>query len=66
MLYEVTADYRPQNPNKPKYYVIANNKREAKRKFSDLITWLKIYEVKEIENGDEIISHPEKHIIIDG
>jgi len=65
-LYEVTADYRPANPNKPKYYVVADNKKDAKAKFSAVISWLKIYAVELVneEFADYIISKPEKYIVI--
>lgn len=64
-LYKITADYRPNNPNKPVYYVIATSKSEAKKKFSDRISWLKIYDVVEyIGDSTEILAHPDKHIII--
>ena len=32
MVWCITADYRPKNTNKPKYYVIADSKKEAKEK----------------------------------
>lgn len=67
-IYEITADYRPRNPNKPKYYVVAKTEREAKKKFMAKISWLKVYTVdllSEMET-EAIISHPEKHIIIEG
>ena len=46
-LYKIFADYRPKNsvPRKHYYYVYGRNKRDAKRRFQDRITWLKIYEV---------------------
>ena len=65
-LYVITADYRPNNPNKPKYYVVASSKKEAREKFSRLISWLKIYGVEVVDPSKSIhiINHPEKHIII--
>ena len=64
-LYKITADYRPNNQTKPAYYVIAKSKSEAKKKFSDRITWLKIYDVAEYSGDEtEILHHPDKHIII--
>lgn len=65
-LYVITADYRPNNPNKPKYYVVASSKKEAREKFSRLISWLKIYGVEAVDPSESvhIINHPEKHIII--
>lgn len=65
-LYEIMADYRPNNPNKPKYYAYGQNKTEAKQRFSKYISWLKIYEVTELDEAtaEKIISEPRKHIII--
>lgn len=65
-LYEITADYRPNNPDKPKYYVYGENKIEAKQRFSKCISWLKIYEVTELDEAtaEKIISEPMKHIVI--
>lgn len=65
-LYKVIADYRPNNPNKPDYYVYAESKKQAKKKFQNLFTWLKVYEVSELTDDDieRISSEPRKHIII--
>ena len=67
MLYAITADYRPKNPNKPIYYVMAKSRREAKQKFQNMISWLKVYDIKEL-NKDEsnkiITDGPLKHIMI--
>ena len=66
-MYVVTADYRPHNSNKPKYYVIAANMKEAKAKFSAVISWLKIYGVELVAESESanIMKHPDKHIIIE-
>jgi len=67
-LYVITADYRPNNPNKPKYYIFADSKKEAREKFSSVISWLKIYTVDLVDKdtANEIIRYPEKYIIIGG
>lgn len=67
MLYEIAADYRPNNPNKPKYYVAASTVKEAKDKFSDVISWLKIYSVEVVDpsTADIILSEPSSHIILE-
>jgi len=67
-LYEVTADYRPNNLNKPKYYVVAASKKESREKFSSVISWLKIYTVDLVgrDIAEQIVKHPDKHIIIGG
>ncbi len=73
MLFVVTADYRPNNPNKPHYYVVidsdANMKKMrklAQRKFEDRISWLKVYDVKKVEEqeAEEILKNPLRHTII--
>ena len=47
------------------YYVIAASKSEAKKKFSDRITWLKVYDIAEYSGDEtEILHNPDKHIII--
>ena len=66
-LFEVTADYRPSNQNKPKYYVSCVDKSQARRMFMQKISWLKIYEVEEVTDDEmirQIISHPEKYIVL--
>ena len=68
-LYAVTADYRPSNPNKPVYYVLAVSKAEAKRIFQSRISWLKIYDVALIDDDtrkQEIINNPRHHIVLWG
>ena len=66
-LYQIIADYRPNNPHKPKYYVIANSKSDAKKKFKDLLSWLDIYGICEVDDKEskKIIGEPMKHIIIE-
>ena len=60
MVYKITADYRPNNPNKPIYYVMARNKASAKETFSKIISWLKIYACEECdkEEEDRIMNDP--------
>lgn len=67
-VYKITADYRPRNPNKPKYYAVAKTEREAKKKFMAKISWLKVYscDLLDESTAGNIVSHPEKHIIIEG
>ncbi len=61
-LYKIFADYRPKNlvPRKHYYYVYARNEREARRRFQDWITGLKIYEV-ELYEGEP--PDPMKNIV---
>lgn len=65
-MYKVTADYRKNNPNKPHYYVMARNQKEAKNRFKNRINWLDIYNVEVCEDSvaKVIIAEPMKHIII--
>ena len=66
-LYAITADYRPKNPNKPIYYVFAQNRKQARQKFTNTITWLKIYDIQELseEEAYKIVSEGKyKHIIL--
>ena len=65
-LYEIEADYRPKNPKKPKYYVWADTVKDAKLVFSNIISWLTIYNVTLVneEDSDKIYNEPDKHIII--
>ena len=44
----VTADYRPSNNNKPTYKVAAKNKRVCKQGFEKKFSWLKVYDVVEL------------------
>ena len=64
-LYRVIADYRPNNPTKPDYYVFSDNKTEAKKKFNSWCSWLTVYEVEKLDekSAEQIISEPDKHII---
>ena len=67
-LYRITADYRPNNPKKPTYYVVGYSKQEAKKKFQDRISWLKIYDIEEILEGEviaEVMLNPARYIIIE-
>ena len=63
-LYVITADYRPKNLNKPKYYVRAKTSTEAKRIFSHYITWLKVYSVElcSQETTAKVLADPGKYL----
>ena len=65
-IFDITADYRPSNPNKPHYYVRAKTKKEAKDIFKSVISWLDIYNVDICEDfiANKIIAEPMKHIIL--
>ena len=62
-LYKVTADYRPNNPNKPSYYVWAENDKDAKKRFSNTVTWLDVYGVSEEPNWREVVANREKYSV---
>lgn len=49
-LYEIEADYRPLNASTPKYYVKAENIKEAKERFNEFMGHLKVYSCKEVED----------------
>lgn len=65
-LYKITADYRKDNPKKPQYYVWGRTKKEAKDRFNNLISCLKIYDVEVCDDSVviKITAEPLKHIII--
>ena len=66
-LFDVTADYRASNPDKPHYYVVASNRKDCKRIFSSFISWLKIYDIVEITEEStvaHIIENPSKYVIL--
>ena len=49
-LFKIFADYRPKNEaHKHWYYVAAENKLEAKKKFMSMISWLNVYEIEECD-----------------
>lgn len=66
-LYKIFADYRPKDSIKKHwYYVIAKNKTEAKRRFSNRISWLKVYEVIECTDKafiSEVLNNQHKYIV---
>lgn len=65
-LYAVNADYRYWNKGHNWYYVEAQSKQEARKKFAETITWLDIYEVQEVdaESVNKILSNPYKYIVL--
>lgn len=65
-LFEIETGYQPNEYEKSYYYVIAKSKRDAKRKFQNKITWLKIYGCEEVTDdtqADYIYAHPERYIL---
>lgn len=52
-VFKIFADYRPTNEHRPHYYIRATSPRDAKKRFSEIVTWLKIYGVEEV-TGDEL------------
>lgn len=65
MLFKIIADYRPNNPNKPRYYVIAKDKKSARNRFSEYISWLTIYSCEECDSEEKkrVLGDPCHHII---
>lgn len=68
ILFAITADYRPQNPHKPKYYIQCETAKQAKQIFKNYVTWLKIYNVEpcDEETTKRIIAEPEKYLFRGG
>lgn len=65
-LFDITADYRKNNVNKPHYYVAADDEKSACKKFKEHISWLKIYGCKEVYSMEEteyILQNTHKFII---
>lgn len=64
-LFCITADYRPHNEHKPHYYVLAGSKVQAKRRFSQRISWLKIYDCEPVEHekAEYILMNREHYIV---
>lgn len=53
--YRVTADYRQNNPKKPTYNFKVKDsvtKKQMKEYFEQAYSWLKVYEVKEIDESE--------------
>lgn len=66
-MFAITADYRPDNENKPVYYVLAANRRKAKTKFKDRIPQLTIYDcvrVRQEKRIEDIMGNPDRYIVI--
>lgn len=54
--YQIIADYRPHNQNKPKYLIQASDTikiSEIKKWWNSIYTWLKIYDIIEVEKPNE-------------
>lgn len=64
-LFRVTADYGKNNPNKPHYYVWAHDRKEAKVRFKNRISWLDIYNITNCNEDDTktILNNPMKYIV---
>lgn len=65
-LFAVNADYRPFNKGHNWYYVEAQDKREAHKKFTKIVSWLDIYEVQEVdpERANEVLNDPYRYIVL--
>lgn len=65
-MYAVNADYRP-GKSKNWYYILANNKVEARRKFSERISWLTIKQVVLVEDeafAQQVLTQPYQYILL--
>ena len=56
----VIADYRTKNEHRPKYCVIANSAREAKKYVTSVMEYMKVYDCVEVDEtmAKEILSDP--------
>lgn len=48
-IFEVVADYRPINDNRPRYKRYGKTKSEVIQEFQNRYTWLKVYDCYEID-----------------
>lgn len=66
-LFSVNAGYCKSHKGTLWYYVVAQDKKEAKAKLNQTLTWLAVYAAKEVIDKSEIedvLSHPCKRIIL--
>lgn len=64
-LYKIEADYA-NRARHPRYYVLERDKRKAKKKFKETFTWLKIYNIEEMTDPEEvhyIVQHPFEYLV---
>lgn len=64
-VFRVNADYI-MNRSKPNYYyVIAETRMKARRKFEGKISWLKIISIEECpeEEAIHVVNHPMNYIV---
>lgn len=64
-LFKIFADYRPKDEvRKHWYYVAAENKPKAKKKFTSMISWLKVYEIEECDEQtvQDVLANPDAYI----
>lgn len=64
-LYAINADYRKWNKGVNWYYVIARTPCEARKRFANRISWLDIYEVKEVTDkcfATVVMTSPSRYI----
>lgn len=65
-MYKVTADYRPNNPSHPTYYVYGGTTRDAKRRLLSICSGFKIYSTEKLDDDSAyaIYLDPYHHCII--
>ena len=63
-LYRITADYRPNNQNKPHYYKTGKTASDAKRQFESTYPWLKVYECAEVQDAGEAIDACKRYLLM--
>lgn len=66
-IYDVTADYRENNPHKPHYYIRAESKQKAKKKMMESLSHMKIYNIERLTDEEErkVLLNPDKHILFE-
>lgn len=54
IIFSIHADYRPKATSKNlPYYVLARTKKEAKEKFYERLSWLKIYDCTPLDSESD-------------
>ena len=62
--YNTLDEVFPDKVGKHWYYVAAENKLKAKKKFMSMISWLKVYEIEECDEQtvQDVLANPDTYI----
>nr|DAH18438.1 MAG TPA: LysW biosynthesis protein LysW [Caudoviricetes sp.] len=65
-MYKISADYRPNNPDHPTYYVYGGTAKEAKQRLLSICPYFKVYTAEKLDDASayKIHSDPYHHCII--